>query len=224
MRVRVRVSVRVCVCVCVRACVCGRVCAWRASPDGRPQLGRPEHFPFAVARTYSVQAKVVSMVLVFDTFFCDGERIEIVDDSVDFCDLRYIDGKEVNGHARSVIVPAGVMVQFYNQCGNDASPFIHLPTLDNRANPKPVCKVCCLPVSTPPRPSLSLSLSPSLCPPLSSPSSPSPSRIVCAFVLRSCACMHTRARVQQVYVDDILQMQGLKGTGPSRMRIIRGAG
>jgi len=127
------------------------------SPILRPDLGRTEHFPFAVARTYSVQAKVVSMVLVFDTFFCDGERIEIVDDSVDFCDLRYIDGKEVNGHARSVIVPAGVMVQFYSQCGNDASPFIHLPTLDNRANPKPVCK-------------------------------------------------------------------GLKGTGPSRMRIIRGAG
>jgi hypothetical protein len=75
------------------------------------------------------------MVLVFETFFCDGERIEIIDESVgtqftcssrtnkkststhlyesvDFCSLRYIDGSEVNGRARSVIVPGTQFTRF----------------------------------------------------------------------------------------------------------------
>jgi len=107
------------------------------SPILKPDLGRTEHFPFSVARTYSVQAKVVSMVLIFDTFFCDGERIEIIDESVDFCSLRYIDGSEVNGRARSVMVPGGLRVQFFKICGQTDSVEIDI---DNRANPAPMCK------------------------------------------------------------------------------------
>jgi hypothetical protein len=83
------------------------------------------------------QAKVISMVLIFDTFYCDGERIEIIDESVDFCSLRYIDGKEVNGYARSVIIPGGVRVQFFKQCGQLDNK-VH--DFDNRASPSPKCQ------------------------------------------------------------------------------------
>mmetsp|Transcript_15472 Transcript_15472/g.34582 ORF Transcript_15472/g.34582 Transcript_15472/m.34582 type:complete len:692 (-) Transcript_15472:171-2246(-) len=107
------------------------------SPILRAELGRTENFPFSIARTYSIQAVVKSVALLFDDKGCEGERIEVADDSVDFCSLRFITGEFVNGRVMSVLVPPGMRVQFFKECGG--SDTVDGPDHDNRANPKAAC-------------------------------------------------------------------------------------
>lgn len=80
------------------------------SPLNEPELGRTEHFPFSIVRTYPIQAKVVSLVLLFDERKCSGERIEIVDPSVDFCSLRFLTGEDANDRTQAALVPGGKFV------------------------------------------------------------------------------------------------------------------
>lgn len=108
------------------------------SPIRAADLGRTEHFPFSIARSYSLQAKVVSVALLFDERDCGGERVEILDDSVDFCSLRFLTGENVNDRVQSVLLPPGLRVQFFMECG--ATDKVDGPDIDNRASPSSECK------------------------------------------------------------------------------------
>ena len=62
------------------------------------------------------------MLLLFEHRLCAGERVEIVDQSVDFCSLRYLTGEDVNNRVLSAMVPGGLRVEFWKDCGGgDAS-------------------------------------------------------------------------------------------------------
>eukprot|EP00293_Proteomonas_sulcata_P011125 CAMPEP_0184316474 /NCGR_PEP_ID=MMETSP1049-20130417/90316_1 /TAXON_ID=77928 /ORGANISM="Proteomonas sulcata, Strain CCMP704" /LENGTH=222 /DNA_ID=CAMNT_0026635455 /DNA_START=27 /DNA_END=692 /DNA_ORIENTATION=+ len=108
------------------------------SPTLRPSLGRTEHFPYSISRTYSVQAKVISSVLLWDDKGCSGERIEVVDESVDFCSLRFLTGEDVNDRVKSVLVPAGLRVQLFQECG--ATDTVDGPDIDNRPSARSKCE------------------------------------------------------------------------------------
>lgn len=104
--------------------------------------------------------QVISAVLLWDDRDCGGERIEIVDESVDFCSLvrqrqyctfyffefhgltvplmqRFLTGEEVNNRVKSVLVPAGLRVQFFQECG--ATDTVDGPDIDNRPSPQSRC-------------------------------------------------------------------------------------
>jgi hypothetical protein len=41
----------------------------------------------------------------------------VIDESVDFCSLRFLTGEEANDRTQSVLVPGGVRVEFWKVCG-----------------------------------------------------------------------------------------------------------
>uniref|UniRef100_A0A7S4PRA3 Uncharacterized protein n=1 Tax=Guillardia theta TaxID=55529 RepID=A0A7S4PRA3_GUITH len=108
------------------------------SPIMKLGLGRTEHFPFSVARTYSIQAKVISMAILYEQKNCDGERVEVIDESVDFCSLRFLTGEEVNERVASVLIPGGMRVQLFTQCGE--TDRVDGPDIDNRASTSSKCQ------------------------------------------------------------------------------------
>ena len=47
----------------------------------------------------------------------------MIDESVDFCSLRFLTGEEANDRTQSALVPGGIRVEFWKDCGgNDAEP------------------------------------------------------------------------------------------------------
>jgi len=45
----------------------------------------------------------------------------VIDESVDFCSLRFLTGEEANDRTQSVLVPGGVRVEFWKDCGGNAA-------------------------------------------------------------------------------------------------------
>jgi len=106
------------------------------SPSLPAELGRTEHFPFSIVRTYPFSAKVVSVVLLFEEQGCSGERVEVMDQSMDFCSLRFLTGGEVNDRVQSILLPPALRVELWKDCGGggDVSHAV-----ENRASPSNLC-------------------------------------------------------------------------------------
>jgi len=107
------------------------------SPSLPAELGRTEHFPFSIVRTYPFSARVVSMVLLYEEKGCEGERVEVLDQSMDFCSLRYLTGAEVNDRVESIMVPPAVRVELWKDCGGSGDS---AHAVENRASPHSVCE------------------------------------------------------------------------------------